>query len=108
MMERYQFGYPPYRYLIDVWFKHRDASLVAAAAQVFANKIHPSFPDSVFGPFAPFVSRVKGINLQKLTIKIDPKFSLSKVKTYLYKTHEFLRHDAIYRSVLVYFDVDPV
>lgn len=108
MQQRHQFSYPPYSYLVDVWFKHRDASTVKKAAECYASWIVPRLPDMVFGPFSPAVSRIKGLCLQKISLKLPPSLSLSKIKEYLYSAQETLHKNPDYRSVQLFFDVDPV
>jgi len=108
MQQRHLFSYPPYSHLIDVWFRHRDALVVKNAAQCYASWVAPHLPEMVFGPFSPAISRVKGMCLQKLSLKIVPPLSLSKIKEYLCSARETLLKSPDYRSVLIFLDVDPV
>lgn len=108
MKERALFSYPPYSYLIDIWFKHRDLNTVQQAAGQYAKWISEMLPESVYGPFPPAVSRVKNLYLQKLTLKISPQLSLKKIKDYLCRAQEALRKNASFRSIIMFFDVDPV
>lgn len=108
MKERHAFCYPPYCYLIDVWFKHQSTSKVLQAAQYFANVLQPIFPEMVFGPFEPAVAKVRDVHIQKLTLKIAPNQSLLKIKDYLCGLQAHLQKDPLTRQVQVYFDVDPL
>ena len=108
MQQRHQFSYPPYSYLIDVWFKHREARTVKKAAECYASWIASRLPDMVFGPFSPAVARIKGLCLQKISLKLTPSLSMSKIKEYLYSAQETLHKNPDYRSVQLFFDVDPV
>lgn len=107
MKERFTYSYPPYYYLIDVWFKHREQAKVAQAADYFANILNPLFPDMVFGPFEPAISKLRDVYIRKLTLKISPKQSLLKIKDYLCGLQSHLQKDPLTRQVQVYFDVDP-
>ncbi|MBO5836050.1 MAG: primosomal protein N' [Bacteroidales bacterium] len=108
MKERHAFCYPPYCYLIDVWFKHASQAKVQQAAQYFANVLQPLFPDMVFGPFEPAVAKVRDVHIQKLSLKIAPSQSLLKIKDYLCGLQAHLQKDPLTKQVQIYFDVDPL
>lgn len=108
MKERYDFHYPPYYYIIDVWFKHPQQSKVQTAAQYFANILEPLFPGMVYGPFDPAVAKVREVFIQKLSLKIAPTQSLLKIKDYLCGLQAHLQKDPLTRQVQIYFDVDPL
>lgn len=106
--ERRLYSYPPYSCIIDVWLKHKDATLLRQAAMQYADCLRPVLGDAVSGPFPPPVSRVKNLFIQKITLKIDTQLSLNKIKEYLCAAKNDLGKQPAFRSVLMYFDVDPL
>lgn len=106
--ERSEFGYPPYSRLVEVIFRHRDENLLGQASGFFASLLPPILEPSVFGPLPPLVSRVKGLYLQKIIIKIKPEISLKAAKDYLCQARDQYMKDKVCRQVQLYFDVDPV
>ena len=108
MKERARFGYPPYTYLIDIWLRHRSEPVAEGAAVCLADWLTQALPGQVFGPFPPAVSRVRNVCLRKITLKIPPSRSLVQIKQYLCRAQDTLRRQPDYRSVQLYFDVDPV
>lgn len=67
-----------------------------------------NFRTFCFGPLPPLVSRVKGLYLQKIIIKIKPEISLKAAKDYLCQARDQYMKDKVCRQVQLYFDVDPV
>lgn len=106
--ERSEFGYPPFSRLIEVMFRHRDETLLGQASSFFAALMPKDIEASVFGPLPPLVSRVKGLCIQKIILKIGPEISLKASKDYLCRARDRFMKDKVYRQVQLYFDVDPV
>lgn len=106
--ERQAFCYPPFRHLIYVFLKHRDDAVVASASMRLGDILRGWFGSRVLGPDKPSVSKVKTLNIRKIMLKLENGIDLAKVRLYLRKAQAMMGQDAKYRSVQIYFDVDPL
>lgn len=106
--ERHQFNYPPYCRLIYVYLKHRKEDVLEQAAGVLASMLRTAFADKVLGPDKPPVGRIQMLYIRKIVLKIGPSMSVSKVRDYLLRVHQSLLSDERFRSLTVYYDVDPM
>ncbi len=109
MQERSLFSYPPYAYLIDIWFRHRDEKTVDSASTLFASWLE-KLPQgaTAAGPYAPPVARVNNLYLRKITLKILPSVPLKQIKAYLCEARTNLLKSSSFRGVVLFFDVDPL
>lgn len=106
--ERQAFCYPPFCHLIYVFLKHRDDAVVASASMRLGDILRGWFGSRVLGPDKPSVSKVKTLNIRKIMLKLENGIDLAKVRLYLRKAQALMGQDAKYRSVQIYFDVDPL
>lgn len=106
--ERQAFCYPPFCHLIYVFLKHRDDVVVASASMRLGDILRGWFGSRVLGPDKPSVSKVKTLNIRKIMLKLENGIDLAKVRLYLRKAQAMMGQDAKYRSVQIYFDVDPL
>lgn len=106
--ERQAFCYPPFCHLIYVFLKHRDDAVVASASMCLGDILRGWFGSRVLGPDKPSVSKVKTLNIRKIMLKLENGIDLAKVRLYLRKAQAMMGQDAKYRSVQIYFDVDPL
>ena len=106
--ERRAFNYPPFCHLIYVFLKHRDDAVVASASMRLGDILRGWFGTRVLGPDKPSVAKVKTLNIRKIMLKLENGIDLAKVRLYLRKAQTMMQQDKNYRSVMVYFDVDPL
>lgn len=106
--ERRTFNYPPFCHLIYVFLKHRDDFMVASASMRLSDILRGWFGTRVLGPDKPSVAKVKTLNIRKIMLKLENGIDLAKVRLYLRKAHAMMEQDKKYRSVQIYFDVDPL
>ena len=106
--ERQAFRYPPYYRLIYVFLKHRQDSVVQAAANEMGTLLRQLFVDRVLGPDKPSVAKVKQQNIRKLVLKLELGINMQRVREYLLLTQSQILADKRYASLQVYYDVDPV
>lgn len=106
--ERQAFCYPPFCHLIYVFLKHRDDAVVASASMRLGDILRGWFGSRVLGPDKPSVSKVKTLNIRKIMLKLENCIDLAKVRLYLRKAQAMMGQDSKYRSVQIYFDVDPL
>ena len=108
LAERQAFGYPPYTHLAYVYMKHRDDSLIDHAAAEMGALLRRWFGSRVLGPDRPAVARVKALCIRKIVLKLELGIDMAKARRYLREAQRLIAGDARFRSVQVYFDVDPM
>ena len=108
LAERQMFRYPPYYRLVYVYLKHRDEALLDVMAHAMAERLRAVFADRVLGPDKPPVARVQTLFIRKIVVKIETTASLSRVRQWLVEVQREVQSDERFRSLLVYYDVDPM
>ena len=108
MAEREAYGFPPCGRLIDIYLKHRDATVVAHAANELAALLRPHFGAALLGPDKPEVSRVNLFYIRKLLLKVPADANPYAVRRTLLLTQEHLCAQPPYRSLTLYYDADPL
>ena len=108
MLNRQQFGYPPFYRLVMIRLKHKDYQKLNPAASALAGMLRPIFKQDLLGPEYPIVSRVKNLYIKQMLVKFNRDHNAQQVKTIIMdKIHQFqLNPD--YKSVQVQIDVDPM
>lgn len=105
--ERRLFIYPPFCRLIYVYLRHREERVVNAAAIVMGNMLRSWFGERILGPDKPAVSRIKTMHIRKLLIKLELGINHEKARAYLHRAYETILNTKDYKTVQIYFDVDP-
>ena len=108
LSERQLFRYPPFYRLAAVYLKHRKEDVLDRAAVLLSDRLRQGLGDRVLGPDRPPVSRIQTLYIRKLIIKIEQSASLSKVREYLLHVQRELLADERFRSLIVYYDMDPM
>ena len=108
MEERQLFRYPPFYHIINVYLRHKDEPTVTAAAEAMGTLLRRWFGDRVLGPDKPSVAKVKAMNIRKMVVKLENGLDRAKVRLYLNRGKDAVLQDSRYKSVTVYFDVDPL
>ena len=106
--ERRLFKYPPFYRLIYVYLKHRKEEVLEQAADLMAGYLRNGLGERVLGPDRPPVSRIQTLFIRKIVVKIEQQASMSKVREYLQQVQRTIIEDERFRSLLVYYDVDPM
>lgn len=107
MEERSLFKYPPFYRLIYVYLKHRKEDILNQAADLMAAHLRQGMGERILGPDKPPVARIQSLFIRKIVIKIEQEASMSKVRRYLTQVQRTLIEDERFRSMMVYYDVDP-
>ncbi len=108
LREREMFRYPPFYRLIYIYMKHRDNSMLEELSIIYANRLKAMFGDRVLGPDNPPVARVQSLYIRKIVMKIELSASVAKAKELLLKSREDMMADERFKSLLFYYDVDPL
>ena len=106
--ERQLFRYPPFYHIINVYLRHKDEATVVAAAEALGAQLRQWFGGRVLGPDKPAVARVKTLNIRKMVVKLENGLDRAKVRLYLNRGKDIVLQDNRFKSVTVYFDVDPL
>ena len=106
--ERSLFKYPPYYRLIYVYLKHRKEDVLEQAAYCMALSLRNGLGDRVLGPDKPPVSRIQTLYIKKIVVKVEQKASMAKIREYLKQVQRYIIEDERFRSLIVYYDVDPM
>ena len=106
--ERQLFHYPPYYRLIYVYLKHRDEKKLDFMARFMANQLRASFGARVLGPDKPPVGRVQTYFIKKIVIKLETSLSIKSAKAIMLGIKERMLQDQRFKSLIVYYDVDPM
>ena len=107
LAERMLFRYPPYFRLINIYLKHRYSEQLDRMAHEVADRLRRVFGDRVLGPDAPPVARIQSLYIRKIIIKMEVSASLLKVREQLLHIRQQLLTDEQFRSLTLYFDMDP-
>jgi primosomal protein N' (replication factor Y) len=108
LSERQLFHYPPYYRLIYVYLKHRDEALLDQMATAMGEKLRTAFGDRVLGPDKPPVARVQTLFIKKIVVKIEQNAPLAHARELLLRIRQEMLEDERYKSLMVYYDVDPM
>ena len=108
MADRQAFRYPPAVRIINIYLKHRDENTVINASLHLANMLRPFFGADLLGPDRPAVGRVQLQHIRKLMLKVSPQFTPQSIRKTLLSAREALLKMQGFKSVNVFFDVDPL
>lgn len=108
MEERKMFRYPPFTSLIYVYVRHRDKAITEAAANLLAERLRQFLPGRVLGPDSPPIARVKSKSIRKIVIKLERGLNLNQIKQTISLQQQAIEANKHFRTVEIYYDVDPV
>ncbi|MGI6219352.1 MAG: replication restart helicase PriA [Bacteroidaceae bacterium] len=108
LQERALFRYPPFYKLIYLFLKHRDSSVCLNASRHISLLLRQYLGSTrVTEPLEPVVARVQQLHIRQTIIKLESGLSARKIREiFQYALAELQTHPE-FRSVIVYFDVDP-
>ena len=107
LAERSRFHYPPYYRMVYVYLKHRNASLLDQLAATMATRLRLLFGARVNGPFQPPVAKVQRFFIRQIVLKFESGLSPSGVRQALLQVQQDLLGTDHFKSLQVYYDVDP-
>lgn len=108
LAERQMFHYPPYYRLVYVYLKNRNETLLDLMAQTMAAKLRAIFGNRVLGPDKPPVARVQTLFIRKIVVKIETKAPMARVRELLLQVQKEMVAEDRFKSLIVYYDVDPM
>ena len=108
LAERRLFRYPPFYRLIYVYLKHRKEDVLEQAAAQMAAYLRSGLGDRTLGPDKPPVGRIQSLFIRKIVVKVEQEASAGKIRQYLAEVQRAIAADERFRTVNVYYDVDPM
>jgi len=107
IVERRVFRYPPFSKLIEITLRHREQELLNAAAAEYANRLRGKLATRVMGPEYPSVSRIRGLYIKRVIVRVEPTDSLVAVKQIILDITDQTLEQKEFHSMKIHFDVDP-
>lgn len=108
MQERSLFRYPPHYRLIYLYLKHREARIAEEAARHITQILRNYLYGRVMGPVEPVIARVQQLFIRQTILKIEHTASTEHIRQLLHYAQQELLSHSTYRSVIIYYDVDPM
>ena len=106
--ERMLFHYPPFYRLVYIYMKHRDVHLLEEFSEAIGSKMREIFDSRILGPDLPPVARVKELYIRKIVLKVESGLSQYKINEALQNIQEAYCSLPRYRSMVMYYDIDPL
>ena len=106
--ERMLFHYPPFYRLVYIYRKHRSSEVLEEFSNIIGKKMREIFAERILGPDLPPVSRVKQLFIRKIVLKIESSLSQYKINEVLQNIQQAYCEQPRYRSIVMYYDIDPL
>ena len=107
-VERQMFHYPPYYRLVYVYLINHNEAMLDQMAAVMENKLRAVFGNRVLGPDKPPVARIQTLFIKKIVVKIEQNAPMGRARELLLRIQREMLADERYKSLIVYYDVDPM
>jgi len=107
MEERELFGYPPFKRMIRINFRHKIPSILDGATDLIARELKEIFSSRVLGPQYPPVRKTHNMFQKQIILKIEREVSYERARELLKEVLGRLSGNEVYRSVRISVDVDP-
>ena len=108
LAERQMFHYPPYYRLVYVYLKNHNEAMLDQMATVMADKLRAVLGNRVLGPDKPPVARIQTLFIKKIVVKIEQNAPMGRARELLLRIQREMLEDERYKSLIVYYDVDPM
>lgn len=108
LSERMLFHYPPFYRLVYVYTKHRDLPLLEEFSYILGERMRQLFDHRVLGPDLPPVARVQQQYIRKIVLKVEGNLSQYRINETLLALQKELLEEKRFRSITMYYDVDPL
>ena len=106
--ERMLFHYPPFYRLVYIYMKHRDVQLLEEFSTAIGKQMRDIFDDRILGPELPPVAKVKQLYIRKIVLKVESSLSQYKINELLHNIQQAYSTLPRYRSIVMYYDIDPM
>ncbi len=107
MEERRIFGYPPFKRMIRITFRHRIPSILDGATDLAGKELKKVFSSRVYGPQYPPVRKVHDTFIKQIILKIEREASYERARELLKGILDGISGNEVYKSIRISVDVDP-
>lgn len=108
LKERMLFHYPPFYRLVYIYVKHREINILEEFSELLGEELRRIFEERILGPDLPPVARIKELYIRKIVLKVESTLSQYRVNEALQAVQQAFMQNARYRSVVMYYDIDPL
>ena len=108
LQERMLFHYPPFYRLIYIYMKHRDVHVLEEFSETIGRHMREIFDERILGPDLPPVAKVKQLYIRKIVLKVENGLSQYKINEVLKNIQQAYCEQPRYRSIVMYYDIDPL
>ncbi len=105
--EREKFHYPPFFRLIHIQVRDKSYANAGKAVDYLVYLLKPLFGDRLLGPQEPYISKIRGLYLKSVLIKLPIGHSTKGTKKQIWDQINRVRSDKAYRRTRIIVDVDP-
>jgi len=107
LLERRNFGYPPFVRMIRLTVRHKDRQKVEDGAAYLVHELRTFLGERVLGPEYPYIPRLKDQYRKEMVVKVEREASIHKVKENIQNLVDRMGQDKQYRALRIIIDVDP-
>lgn len=107
LLERKNFGYPPFVRLMTITVSHKKQELVDHGTNELAQRLTGFLGSRLLGPQYPYIARIKDRYRKEMIIKVEREASISKVKEKIRMTIDKMQTEKHYKPLRISIDVDP-
>lgn len=107
LIERHQFGYPPYTRLILLVLRSKNEQILEEIAEIYAEKLRFHLTQSVSGPVCPPVTRIQMLFVRKIMLKTELSIMASEVRKVLETVRIEMQQIPLFKQIILHYDVDP-
>ena len=108
ILNRRNFGYPPFFRLISLTFRYKDRTVLDACCDGFAINLKREIGEErILGPEYPGIARINNLYNKKILIKVEKEISIKNIKKVIQNWMNIYKKDASFKYVRVIVDVDP-
>lgn len=107
LAERNRFHYPPFYRLVRITLKHKDKHHLEDTAENLVKTLRHSLGENVLGPEPPIISRVQGLYILEILVKIKREQPLQRIKEFIKYSITMLKQKRETSTVVIAIDVDP-
>ena len=108
LQERMLFHYPPFYRLIYIYMKHRDVHVLEEFSELMGRRMREIFDNRILGPDLPPVAKIKELYIRKIVLKVENSLSQYKINEVLRNIQQAYCEQPRYRSIVMYYDIDPL
>ncbi len=107
VIERKEFGYPPFTRIIRINIRHREWETLNTFSGLLGSLLKEIFGSRMLGPEAPVITRIHNWHIKTILIKVEKERSLSAAKGHILSAIEKVEKMKGAGTLKISLDVDP-